>query len=548
MKRTQRSTDTPERRAKNIRSLRKLFPEVFIEDKVDFAKLKAVLGEYAEIEDERYAFTWSGKAAAMRLAQELPAGRLKGCVQESKDWETTENLYIEGDNLAVLQLLKESYTSKVRVIYIDPPYNTGKDFVYADNFRESLGSYMRSTDEAADPSGAAETSGHLHTEWLNMIYPRLLLARELLRNDGLIFISIDDTEVDNLRKICSEIFGEENYITTFVWEKTQHFGRQKLNIYNTRDFIVCFAKQLKDQRGAIKELLVEQIFTDLEDAPLYNASNPEKILVFPPQSVRFNISDGRYTETADPKYTLIDPVIVKDGVNEDAFSLRFRSRWNAERVIAEYQEGTRYWVKTNKFAIRTIYPESRTSKRAMRNMIFTNRRNDNVAINHFGITPGTNESATEELRQLFGIKLFDYPKPTSLLGYLIGCVFDEKTQAPDTDCIVLDFFSGSGTTAEAVMRLNALDGGKRKFIMVQLPEDLDLALKQAPAGERETLENAIEFLDSLDKPHLLSEIGKERIRRAGEKIRAENPESEEGAALDIGFKVFQLDTSDILTR
>lgn len=549
MKITKLSGQTPDIVTENLRTLRQLFPEVFTEDQVDFAQLKAVLGEYVAPSDERYTFTWNGKAEALRLSQTPSFGTLRPSVAESKEWESTENLYIEGDNLEVLKLLQKSYHSKVRMIFIDPPYNTGKDFVYPDNFHESLANYKRITGQV-DATGKRvgtnlETSGRFHTDWLNMLYPRLRLARNLLSDDGLIFISIDDTEVDNLKKICNEIFGEENFLATFVWEKTQHFGRQKLNIYNTRDFIICFAKRLTDDTGAIKELLVERIISDLEDAPLYNASNPENTLVFPAQSVQFNIADGQYTETTDPKYVLNNPVTVTDGVNENAFSLRFRSRWNPERVLAEHQKGTSYWVKSSNFAIRAIYPASRTSKSAMRNMVFTNRRNENVATNHFGITPGTNESATEELRQLFGTKLFDYPKPTSLLSYLIGCVFDQKTQAPDTDCIVLDFFAGSGTTAEAVMQLNARDGGRRKFILVQLPEDLDLALEQAAQDEKETLTNAIEFLDGLEKPHSLSEIGKERIRRAGEKIRAENIENEHGAALDIGFKVFQLDTSNI---
>lgn len=361
------------------------------------------------------------------------------------DSKPTHKLII-GDNYEALQNLLIQYHGKIDVIYIDPPY--GKD---------SMGEFAKTN------YNNAITRDNL----LSMLYPRLQLAKQLLSNDGVIFCSIDDKNQAYVKCLFDEVFGEENFITNFVWEKTQHFGRQKINYYSNVDYVLAYAKE-KCGSGVIKELLIEKIKTKLEDAPLFNASNPVKKLLFPKGSVKFNLPDGRYSGTTDPKYILHDEVVVKDGFNDNDFELSFSSRWARQTVLDEIKNGTIYWVKTQTFAIRAIYNDGRESKVSPKQIIFTNSNNENVTNNKYGIKVGTNEDGSNGLYEIFGDNLFGYPKPYSLIDYLCSLLSDSNK-----NITILDFFAGSGTTGHAVLDLNKQDGGNRQFILVQMNEKTD---------------------------------------------------------------------------
>ena len=523
--------------ADRIERLKQLFPEIVSEqagggttsEAIDFDKLRLLLGDEVDEGQERYAFTWPGKADAIRQSQTVSTATLRPCPEKSRgrDGEDgsfdSDNIYIEGDNLEVLKLLQRGYHGKVKMIYIDPPYNTGKDFVYKDKFGDTIENYKEQAGLAGQSN--ADASGRYHSDWCSMMYPRLRLARELLSDDGVIFISISNIEVNKLMMMCNEIFGESNFIDLFIWEKTQHFGRQKLNSYSNADYIVCFAKELDN--GGIKELLVERVKTELQDAPLFNASNNVNTLVFPTGSVKFNMPDGIYNESSSEDYLLLDSVNVVNSRNANDFRLRFRSRWSNETVQDELSKGTTFWVKTDKFAIRAIYGAGKTANESPRQIIFTNSSNPKATFSRFGDRVDTSENATKEVQDLIG-DAFSYPKPVSLLKYLISLLWSSKGY--DSSPLIMDFFSGSGTTAHAVMNTN-LDapGNSARYLLVQLPE------------------KATEGLGTL------CDVAEGRIRGAGDKIRTELEESnrklrlgEEPKSLpDIGFRVFILDDSGI---
>ena len=429
--------ETADMTEKNIDKIAALFPNCVTEMRdenggikrgINFEMLRQMLSPDVVEGDERYEFTWVGKKASIVEANQPIRKTLRPCIEESKDWDTTENLYIEGDNLEVLKLLQESYMGKVKMIYIDPPYNTGSDFIYADN-------YMRSQKEENEQMGMydedenrlfknTDSNGRFHSDWCSMMYPRLMLARNLLTDDGVIFISIDDNEQENLRKLCDEVFGASNYICPFIWEKTQHFGRQKLNSYCNNDYILCYAKSLYSDK--LKELLVENIKTELLDAPLYNASNNINTLNFPIGCTTFNVADGVYTTTTSNDYELLNPVIVENGKNKNAFSLRFRSRWSNETVQAEILKGTTFWIKTTSFAIRAIYGGNRHSTDAPRQIIFTNSNNPMATKSRFNNRIDTSENASSQLAVLMDGSYFSYPKPVSLIEYFITLLYNEK--------------------------------------------------------------------------------------------------------------------------
>lgn len=523
----------------NIRTIGHLFPNCLTERKnengmveyaIDFDTLRQELSSIiVEGNEERYQFTWPDKRKSILLANAPIAKTLRPCREESVDFDSTENLYIEGDNLDVLKLLRETYLGKVKMIYIDPPYNTGKDFLYEDDFAQCADEYLEKSGHFDSEGNRMEknldTSGRFHTDWLNMIYPRLRLSKDLLSPDGIIFVSIDDREVDNLRKMCDEIFGKINFITQFVWEKTAHFGRQKLNFYSNCEYILCYCKNIKGNDKRI-EVLVEKIKLSLEDAPLFNASNPLYDVTFPRNSVKFNLVDGEYSKSRNPKYQLLSKVVVKNGFNLNEFSIRMRSRWSPSTIIEEFEKGCIYWVKTENFAVRTIYDADKFSWEAPKQLIFTNKNNPMCAYDRFGTKVGTTDEGSTELDNLLGVTDFPYPKPTSLIRYLISLIWNRDKDEFADDFLVLDFFSGSATTAHAVMQLNAEDKGNRKFIMVQLPEAIEDKEKAFEDG----------YAD-------ISEIGKERIRRAGAKIKEESPLTTKN--LDVGFRVLKLDSTNM---
>ena len=358
-----------------------------------------------------------------------------------------DGLLIKSENWQALNTILNKYREKIKTIYIDPPYNTGNDgFLYR--------------------------NGYQHSSWLTMMENRLSLAKELMSDDGVIFVSIDDNEVYNLKKLLDVIFSESNYITNFCWEKTQHFGRQKINFYANRDFILTYAKELKTDSNQLKELLIESIKAELEDAPLYNASNPEKELVFPKGTVLFRIPDGTYTTSKDSKFKLIEPVTVINHKNIQDLKLRFRSRWSQEKIFEEIEKGSYFLIKSNKFSIRVVYGGNIASKEAPKQIIFTNENNPLCTKDKFGNKIGTNEEGSKEIKSLFNDgSLFSYPKPSSLIKYLISL-----RETNFSDSFILDFFAGSGTTAHAVMKLNKEDGGKRKFILVEMGNYFDTVI------------------------------------------------------------------------
>jgi adenine-specific DNA-methyltransferase len=374
------------------------------------------------------------------------------------------------------------------------------------------------------------------------MYPRLKLAKDLLSDDGVIFISVDDGEIANLRKICDELFLPSNFIATFIWEKTQHFGRQTRNYYSNADYIMCYANNLVTDR--IKELLVESINSELLDAPLYNASNNLNVITFLKGTVKFNMKDGIYDKTNSTDYTLITPVTVVNGKNENQFQLQFRSRWSNQTVQEEIKKGTIFWVKTESFAIRAIYSDGKKSTVAPRQIIFTNNNNKMITNSRLNEKIGTSENSSSELIKLMGKKVFSYPKPVSLIKYFLTLMYEEDREKFLDKFTVIDFFSGSGTTGQAVMEFNIDTKSNVKYILVQLPENLDVNLKYAKnPSSRETILNAISLCDDLGYEHLLTNVGQERIRRAGKLIKDEAGDL--GQNLDIGFRVLKLDSSNM---
>ena len=477
----------------NLDKLRSVFPECVSEGKLDIDKLLSLCGEYIDNDFEKYRFEWKGKAECLRLAQKRSSGTLRPCPAESVNWDTTQNLYIEGDNLEVLKLLQSAYYRKVKMIYIDPPYNTGNDFVYADDFADPLARYKEVTQQTTKSN--PETMGRYHTNWLNMMYPRLRLAANLLRDDGVIFISIDDNEVTNLRKICDEVFGEENFVAQFIWQSRQNKDNRNITgVSIDHEYILCYSKQCGNRifRGTERKV---ELYKNPDNDPrgLWTSANMV----------------GLATIDARPNlhYDLINPA---DGINYGCPAKGWRyDRNTMNRLIAEN---------------RIIWPDEPSGR--PRKKSFLNELSDNLpgfsSVFNLGVFTNT---ATKEIGALLNGYWFDFPKPTEIIKQLVSQVTKEND-------VVLDFFSGSATTAHAVMQLNAEDGGNRRFILVQLPEVCDEKSEAYKAGYKN-----------------ICEIGKERIRRAGKKL-TENKDGQlsmdgENALLDIGFKVFKLDTSNM---
>lgn len=478
--------------AESVGKLKELFPEAFTGGKVDFEVLKEVLGTFVNDRDERYNFTWNGKSKARMIAQTPSTGTLRPCKEESVDWNTTQNIFIEGDNLEVLKLLQKSYHKKVKMIYIDPPYNTGKDFVYKDNFKDNIKNYKEITGqvdgEGRNLSNNPETSGRYHTDWLNMMYPRLKLARNLLKDDGVIFISIDDNEVSNIRKMCDEIFGEENFVANVIWEKKFSPQNDAKWLSDNHDHIVIYSR-IKETWRPCKLPRTDGVnsrFTNPDNDPrgpwassdmtvkTYNANCDYPIIT--PSGKTINPTQGRCWAISKEKFVelVADNQVWfgKDGDNVPRFK-SFLS--NMDGLVPL-----------------TIWKYSEV---------------------------GHNQESRQEVKALFDDRgYFDGPKPVRLLSRVIHIA---NTQEDD---IIFDFFCGSATTAHAVMQFNRDNSGNRKFIMVQLPEPCE--------------EKTESFKDGYKT---IAEISKERIRRAAAKIKKENPEYKG----DLGFKVFKLDSTNI---
>ena len=499
----------------NIKKIQQLFPNCVTERlnkdgkpelAIDFKKLQAELSNEIIVEgEERYQFTWPDKRAANRLANTPTTITLRPCREESVNFDHTQNLYIEGDNLDVLKALRETYLGKVKMIYIDPPYNTGNDFVYNDDFAQSRGEFEETSglfdeegNQTIDPMQRnTESNGRFHTDWLNMIYPRLKVARDLLSDDGVIFISIDDNEVENLRKICDEIFGSENHIETVVWKNKYGAGAKTVGFISAHEYILVYSK------NTITDLTCEFIGEEREK---YNKKDR-----------KFN-QRGPYRTQPLMTNSLGDRPNLMYSIFYNGVEIKPRKQWvwskeRMEEAIANdnvefsLQKDGSYTVRSKSY----LYDENGKI-----------RRGKPVSVMNGPFT----QDGTQEVRNLFDAKsVFDFTKPSELIKFFIGLEINGNNSR---DYIILDFFSGSATTAHAVMQLNAEDGGNRKFIMVQLPEKTDEKSEAYKAGY----------------PNIC-EIGKERIRRAGKKIKEDNKDKEGIEKLNTGFRVLKLDSSNM---
>ena len=529
--------ESPDLTAQNIDRIAALFPncvtEMLDEERstkekkvykraINFELLKQMLSPDVVDGDEAYEFTWVGKKAAIVEANKPIRKTLRPCVEESKNWDSTENLYIEGDNLEVLKLLQESYLGKVKMIYIDPPYNTGNDFIYADDF-------MRSQEEENEQMGMfdedenrlfknTDTNGRFHSDWCSMIYSRLMLARNLLTEDGVIFISIDDNEVDDLLKIANDVFGKDNFLACFP-RVTKKAGKTTDTIAKNHDYILAYSKsasptlflpshtddgfrfsdEYEAQRGKYK---LNQTLD--YDSLQYSASLDYPITVegetfYPGQSYE------KYLDRKNGNHARADWAW---RWSKELFDFGYE---NGFIVIKKYDGYSRIYTKT--------YQNCKIAKTASGFTIEYIQRTKAISTLEFVENEYSNDNSKKNLISLFESSVFDYSKPTALLKTL-------AQYSSTADDIVMDFFSGSATTAHAVMQLNAEDGGHRKFIMVQLPEPCDETSEAYKAGYKN-----------------ICEIGKERIRRAGEKIKAESPMTTQD--LDIGFRVLKLDDTNM---
>lgn len=497
----------------NLNSLKQLFPEVFTEGKIDFEKLRLVLGDEVDDKEERYEFTWHGKSNAIRIAQTPSTGTLIPDKEGSKNWDNTENLYIEGDNLEVLKLLLKSYFDKLDLIFIDPPYNTGTDIIYKNNFADPIKYYKFITGQVSDDGKSiktnTESNGRYHTDWVNMMYSRLKISRNLLKREGIFCISIDHNEVFNLGKICDEVFGEDNRIAIISVVHKPEGRNQAKFIGPSNEYLFVYAKNIsyvKLQRVVLDEELAKQ-FEFEDDNGSYKLKN------------FIRLSDGKYS-LRQSKPAFWYPIYVSNDLKN--LSLDYFEGSSAVYPIT-IQGIERTWKTTKDTFIERYNKGNIIAKRENDNIIIYEKlRQDEVIKTHWvnkkyhGFHFGT-----KVLDDLLKVKTFDFPKSLYLMKDIIK-LFCNKNG------LILDFFSGSATTCHAAMELNVEDNGNRKFIAVQLPEKIDEKSEAYKAGYKN-----------------ICEIGKERIRRAGNKIVSENKDKEGIENLDIGFKVFKLDSSNL---
>jgi len=485
----------------NIKTLQSLFPEMVTEGKIDFDIFRQLFGDASVLDEgeEKYGLNWHGKKKARQIALTPSAGTLLPRPDESVDWDKTQNLFIEGDNLEVLKLLQKSYSNKVKMIYIDPPYNTGKEFIYPDKFQENLDTYLKYTGqidgEGLKLSSNTEATGSKHTNWLNMMYSRIKLARSLLTQDGVIFISIDENENANLRKLCDDVFGEENLYCTFVWQRRSGAMDSVDNVSIDHEYVLCYAKQKSRLKGIQRSY-------DKYRNPDNDPRGPW---------IADNLSAGK--AGGDVSYEIQDPA------TGNKFHPPEGRYWpyNPQTMSQKIEEG------------RVIFPAT-ASGRPMLKRFKNEAKSETVPVSSYMRRLGDkkvsnalysvlNTAGTKELQDLFGQKIFPHPKSATLIKSLASQVLTGQ------DEIVLDFFAGSATTAQAVYELNVEDGGNRRFIMVQLPEVCDEASDAFKAGFK-----------------TITEIGVARCKKVAEKINVEKPKYDG----DLGFKFFKLAKSNIM--
>lgn len=499
------NTYTPNLRTDAAKKLANLFPEVIQDGKINFELLKSVISpDLQEINsNERFVFTWRGKENAKRVADlATDETTLIADKESSINWDKTKNVYIEGDNLEVLRLLQKAYNEKVDLIYLDPPYNTGKDFVYHDNFHDSYNNYLMQTGQLDEKGKITttnrETNGRFHTDWLNMMYPRLKLARKLLSQRGVIFVNLDDTEAFNLKKVMDEIFGEQNFLADIIWNSTKSVTNtaiisgsttHTLTYFNNMDY---FVKNRTDFR-----------IPDNGEG----FSNPDSDPRGPWKADPFQVGGERPNQL----YEIVNPN------TGEKYRPNPGSSWKNEK---------------NKFDElmadnRIVFGKNGTSGPQRKRFLFEAKKRGKV-VKTLWDDVQTTTNGTARIKELFGSSVFSNPKPVKLLERIIQL-------ATNSDSIILDFFSGSSTTAEAMFNVNNFDKGRRKFILVQLPENLDLSLEKSNGDNKQSIINAIDYCKKIHQKHELSVIGRERIRLAGKEIRHKG-----GSDLDLGFRVYKL--------
>lgn len=526
-------TRSPDGVAENIQRLKTLFPELVTEGPngaaVNVDVLKALVGDATVTDaDEKYGLNWHGKRRARQLALMPSTGTLRPCPEDSVDWDTTHNLMIEGDNLEVLKLLQKSYAGKVKLIYIDPPYNTGNDFVYPDDYQDTIKNYLELTgqvDGGRKISTNTEASGRFHTDWLNMMYPRLKLSRSMLSADGVIFISIDDGEVPRLRLLCDDLFGPENFVAEIVWEGANKNDARQIGIAHEYVLVYARNREALPREWRLRKEGVEPVLAEVDRLRKLHGDNYDaasKALAawfrsmkstpsFMHRRFRYIDKRGAYKED-DPtapggrKFDLINP---RNG-----------------RVIP-LRPGRGWAFDQDEF--NRLVDEERISFVTETSIMVRRYLHETDSITPPSVYYQPARSASERLVTLMGEQVFDFPKDEAMLAKFI----EMATSASQDDCIVMDFFAGSGATGHAVMAQNAADGGNRRYILVQLPEPLTLESKEQKV--------AAAYCDKLDKPRNIAELTKERLRRAAKKIKDENPTY----TGDLGFRVFKLDSSNI---
>lgn len=495
---------TPDFTADNTEKLKEFFPEIVTEGKIDFNKLKLLLGEEIEESNEKYELNWKGKSKAVKMANIPTSSTLTPLPDKSINWETTEHLYIEGDNLEVLKLLQKPYHEGIKLIYIDPPYNTGKDFVYKDSFVNNLSNYMEQTGQVDNEGNHlkinTEINGRFHTDWLNMMYPRIKLAWNLLANDGVFFVNLSDAEAFNMKKICDEIFFEKNFLADISWNSTKSVTNTALISDSVTHTLVYFKN--KDYFVKNRQEFRIPDSDDGFDNPDNDPRGPWKADPFQVEGIRPN----QLYEITNPN-------------TGEVYTPNKGNSWKNE--YKKFQE----LLADN----RIVFGKTGTGGPQRKRFLSEAQKRGRVSKTLWDDLE-TTTNGTARIKTLFGDRVFSNPKPVQLLERIIQLGGNEEG-------IILDFFSGSATTAEAVLKMNQADGGNRKFILVQLPENLDDSLLTSSKDAKPTIEKAIEYLDSVERPHYLTEIGQERIRLAIKDLGLSNDPK-------AGYKVLKLAESN----
>ena len=507
-------TMSPDLVAANVARLKELFPEVITEGlqgpAVNVDVLKGLVGDQTVTDgEEKYGLNWHGKRRSRQLALTPSIGTLRPCPKDSLEWDTTQNLMIEGDNLEVLKLLQKSYAGKVKLIYIDPPYNTGTDRVYPDDFKDNIANYLMLTQQIDSDgrklSSNTEASGRFHTDWLNMMYPRLKLARNLLREDGVIVVNIDDGEASTLKLVMADVFGEENFLAAIAWEKRYTRSNNARLFYSLKDTLITFRKS--DTINYLREARSEK------SKDIY--ANPDN----------------------DPRGVWTSSSYVNPATKDQRQNLVYKIKNPSTGAMIEHP--THAWKYEYSEHLRHVdekrlwWGQDGDAKFPRLKNFLSEMDDGMVPIDLWDYeSTGTTDEGGQEIKELFGEPVFDNPKPTRLIRRILGLT-DPKAHPDATPSIILDFFAGSGTTGQAVLTQSLADGISRRYILVQLPEPLDPTNKDQ--------KTAADFCDKLKKPRNIAELTKERLRRAGKKIREESPLLKS----DVGFRVFTLDSSNI---